>query len=108
MVAAKGLSGGKVTPEAHRKISAIVLLVYLLANGADGTDVTHPDANKGAIARHPSAKYAIPPKTIATIGDMRNDALMFASAADPCLVTRPVSGGCRGARRRAGRGRRAA
>lgn len=29
-------------------------------------------------------------------------------AADPYLVTQPVSGGCRGARRRAGRGRRAA
>ena len=68
----------------------------------------HPDANKGATARYPSAKYAIPPKAIATIGDKRNDALMFDSAADPCLVTQPVSGVCRRARRRAGRGRRAA
>jgi hydroxymethylpyrimidine pyrophosphatase-like HAD family hydrolase len=41
-------------------------------------DVTHPDANKGAVARYVSAKYAIPPKAIATIGDMPNDVLMFA------------------------------
>ena len=60
----------------------------------------------GATARYPSAKYAIPPKTIATICYMRNDALMFASA-DPCLVTQPVSGGRRGPWRD-GRGRRAA
>jgi hypothetical protein len=39
---------------------------------------------------------------------MRNAAPTFASAADPCLVTQPVSGGCRGARRRTGRGRWAA
>jgi Cof subfamily protein (haloacid dehalogenase superfamily) len=41
-------------------------------------DVTHPDANKGAVARYLSAKYAIPPEGIATIGDMPNDVLMFA------------------------------
>jgi Cof subfamily protein (haloacid dehalogenase superfamily) len=41
-------------------------------------DVTHPDANKGAVARYLSAKYAIPPEAIATIGDMPNDVLMFA------------------------------
>lgn len=41
-------------------------------------DVTHPDANKGAVARYLSAKYAIPPEDIATIGDMPNDVLMFA------------------------------
>jgi Cof subfamily protein (haloacid dehalogenase superfamily) len=41
-------------------------------------DVTHPDANKGAVARYLSAKYAIPPDAIATIGDMPNDVLMFA------------------------------
>jgi hypothetical protein len=71
-------------------------------------EIAHSDANKGAIAGYPSAKYAIPPKTIATIGEMRNAAPTFASAADPCLVTQPVSGGCRGARRRTGRGRWAA
>jgi Cof subfamily protein (haloacid dehalogenase superfamily) len=41
-------------------------------------DVTHPDANKGAVARYLSAKYGIPPGGIATIGDMPNDVLMFA------------------------------
>ena len=41
-------------------------------------DVTHPDANKGAVVRYLSAKYAIPPEAIATIGDMPNDVLMFA------------------------------
>ena len=41
-------------------------------------DVTHPDANKGAVARYLSEKYAIPTSAIATIGDMPNDVLMFA------------------------------
>jgi Cof subfamily protein (haloacid dehalogenase superfamily) len=41
-------------------------------------DVTHPDANKGAVAKYLSAKYSIPPEAIATIGDMPNDVLMFA------------------------------
>jgi Cof subfamily protein (haloacid dehalogenase superfamily) len=41
-------------------------------------DVTHPDANKGAVARYLSEKYAIPASAIATIGDMPNDVLMFA------------------------------
>ena len=41
-------------------------------------DVTHPEANKGAVARYLSAKYGIAPQAIATIGDMPNDVLMFA------------------------------
>ena len=41
-------------------------------------DVTHPDANKGAVAKYLSDKYQIPPEAIATIGDMPNDVLMFA------------------------------
>ncbi len=41
-------------------------------------DVTHPDANKGAVARWLSARYGIPAQQIATIGDMPNDVLMFA------------------------------
>jgi hydroxymethylpyrimidine pyrophosphatase-like HAD family hydrolase len=41
-------------------------------------DVTHPDANKGAVARYLSGRYDIPPEAIATIGDMPNDVLMFA------------------------------
>jgi hypothetical protein len=41
-------------------------------------DVTHPDANKGAVAKYLSAKFGIPAEAIATIGDMPNDVLMFA------------------------------
>jgi Cof subfamily protein (haloacid dehalogenase superfamily) len=41
-------------------------------------DVTHPDANKGFVARALSAKYGIPSEAIATIGYMPNDVLMFA------------------------------
>jgi Cof subfamily protein (haloacid dehalogenase superfamily) len=41
-------------------------------------DITHPLANKGAVARFLSARYSIPPEEIATLGDMPNDVLMFA------------------------------
>jgi len=41
-------------------------------------DVTHPQANKGAVAQYLSARYHIPAEAIATIGDMPNDVLMFA------------------------------
>jgi Cof subfamily protein (haloacid dehalogenase superfamily) len=41
-------------------------------------DVTHPDANKGCVARYLSTTYQIPPEEIATIGDQPNDVLMFA------------------------------
>jgi hypothetical protein len=41
-------------------------------------DVTHPDANKGAVAKYLSQRYSIPTDNIATIGDMPNDILMFA------------------------------
>jgi hypothetical protein len=41
-------------------------------------DVTHPQANKGAVAQYLAAKYKIEPQEIATIGDMPNDVLMFA------------------------------
>jgi Cof subfamily protein (haloacid dehalogenase superfamily) len=41
-------------------------------------DVTHPQANKGAVARYLAEKYKLDPDDIATIGDMPNDVLMFA------------------------------
>jgi Cof subfamily protein (haloacid dehalogenase superfamily) len=41
-------------------------------------DVTHPQANKGAVVTFLSERYGIPPDDIATIGDMANDVLMFA------------------------------
>jgi Cof subfamily protein (haloacid dehalogenase superfamily) len=41
-------------------------------------DITHPDANKGAVAQWLSRRFGIPSEAIATIGDMPNDVLMFA------------------------------
>ncbi|MGH6880822.1 Cof-type HAD-IIB family hydrolase [Hypericibacter sp.] len=40
-------------------------------------DVTHPQANKGAVVTTMSRRLNIPPEQIATIGDMPNDVLMF-------------------------------
>jgi Cof subfamily protein (haloacid dehalogenase superfamily) len=40
-------------------------------------DVTHPQANKGAVVTTLSKMLSIPPEQIATIGDMPNDVLMF-------------------------------
>jgi Cof subfamily protein (haloacid dehalogenase superfamily) len=40
-------------------------------------DVTHPDANKGAVVMTLSKMLSIPSAEIATIGDMPNDVLMF-------------------------------
>jgi len=40
-------------------------------------DVTHPQANKGAVVATLSKLLNIPPAQIATIGDMPNDVLMF-------------------------------
>jgi Cof subfamily protein (haloacid dehalogenase superfamily) len=41
-------------------------------------DVTHPEANKGSVARFLAARYGLDVDEIATIGDMPNDVLMFA------------------------------
>jgi Cof subfamily protein (haloacid dehalogenase superfamily) len=41
-------------------------------------DVTHPQANKGAVVKYLSKTYQIPAEEIATIGDQPNDVLMFA------------------------------
>jgi Cof subfamily protein (haloacid dehalogenase superfamily) len=40
-------------------------------------DITHPDANKGAVVAMLSKFLSVPPAEIATIGDMPNDVLMF-------------------------------
>jgi hydroxymethylpyrimidine pyrophosphatase-like HAD family hydrolase len=40
-------------------------------------DVTHPQANKGAVVATLSKLLNIPPEQIATMGDMPNDVLMF-------------------------------
>ena len=41
-------------------------------------DVTHPEANKGAVVRYLSRVYDVPESRIATLGDQPNDVLMFA------------------------------
>jgi Cof subfamily protein (haloacid dehalogenase superfamily) len=41
-------------------------------------DITHPEANKGSVARFLAERYALATNEIATIGDMPNDVLMFA------------------------------
>lgn len=41
-------------------------------------DITHPNANKGNVARYLATRYEIPAAAIATMGDMPNDVLMFA------------------------------
>jgi len=41
-------------------------------------DVTHPDANKGVVAKFLAKRYQMSAEEIATIGDMPNDILMFA------------------------------
>jgi len=41
-------------------------------------DVTHPQANKGEVAKYLAQKYQLATDEIATIGDMPNDVLMFA------------------------------
>ena len=40
-------------------------------------DVTHPQANKGAVVATLSRLLNIPPEQIVTFGDMPNDVLMF-------------------------------
>ena len=40
-------------------------------------DVTHKDANKGAVVADLSAHHAVSAEEIATIGDRPNDVLMF-------------------------------
>jgi Cof subfamily protein (haloacid dehalogenase superfamily) len=41
-------------------------------------DVTHPEANKGSVAKYLAAQYNLAAEQIATIGDASNDVLMFA------------------------------
>jgi Cof subfamily protein (haloacid dehalogenase superfamily) len=40
-------------------------------------DITHPEANKGAVVDALAKRFGIPATEIATIGDMPNDVLMF-------------------------------
>jgi Cof subfamily protein (haloacid dehalogenase superfamily) len=43
-------------------------------------DITHPDANKGHVLRRLAQELEIPTESIATLGDMPNDILMFAQS----------------------------
>jgi Cof subfamily protein (haloacid dehalogenase superfamily) len=43
-------------------------------------DVTHPEANKGSVIRYLSGALGVSADEIATIGDMPNDVLMFATS----------------------------
>lgn len=49
-------------------------------------DVTHPEANKGAVLRHLSRERDVPLERIATIGDQPNDMLMFDGAGLPIAM----------------------
>ena len=59
--------------EPERQVSAARSQPYYV-------DVTHPDANKGAVVLALSKMLAIPVEQIATIGDMPNDTTMFAKS----------------------------
>ncbi len=65
----------KATEAVHDKfgdhVSAAASQPYYL-------DVTHPQANKGAVAKYLAGRYKLHSDDIATIGDMPNDVLMFA------------------------------
>jgi Cof subfamily protein (haloacid dehalogenase superfamily) len=65
----------KATDAVHDKfgddVSAAASQPYYL-------DVTHPQANKGAVAKYLAVQYKLDADDIATIGDMPNDVLMFA------------------------------
>lgn len=65
----------KAAEEAHERfgehVSAAASQPYYL-------DVTHPNANKGSVAKYMARQYGLAPEQIATIGDMPNDVLMFA------------------------------
>jgi Cof subfamily protein (haloacid dehalogenase superfamily) len=59
-----------ITDELGDRVSAATSQPYYL-------DITHPLANKGAVVDFLSRRYEIPRESIATIGDGRNDVLMF-------------------------------
>jgi hydroxymethylpyrimidine pyrophosphatase-like HAD family hydrolase len=62
-------------------------------------NITHPDANKGEVARRISRKLGIPQEAIATVGDMPNDVLMFALSGLSIAMGQSTEGVKRAARR---------
>ena len=61
---------GSIQREFGRRVTAARSQPYYL-------DVTHPDANKGAIVRRLARYLNVSPRRVATIGDQMNDTLMF-------------------------------
>jgi hypothetical protein len=61
----------KVRAQCGDRVSAAQSQPYYL-------DITHPQANKGAVVAYLAAQLGIPAERFATIGDMPNDVLMFA------------------------------
>lgn len=61
-------------------VAALGATVSATRSQAYYLDVTHPDANKGAVVAYLSAHLGIPTHAIATIGDGDNDTLMFTPA----------------------------
>jgi Cof subfamily protein (haloacid dehalogenase superfamily) len=59
-----------IADELGDRVSAATSQPYYL-------DITHPRANKGAVVDFLSKRYEVPREDIATIGDGRNDVLMF-------------------------------
>jgi Cof subfamily protein (haloacid dehalogenase superfamily) len=62
-------------------------------------DVTHPDANKGAVAKYLAERYQLTPGEMATIGDQPNDVLMFAHSGLSIAMGNADAGVRRSARR---------
>lgn len=74
--------------EDHGRVAAAEAAITAALGGAVSAtrsqayyvDVTHPDANKGAVVVYLAARLGIPASAVATIGDGQNDTLMFAAA----------------------------
>src|SRR4029079_8184127 len=81
----------EVTRRLGRHVSAALSQPYYL-------DVTHPKANKGEVVTLLSTMLAIPTAQIATIGDMRNDVLMFQRSGVSIAMGNATSGVQREAR----------
>lgn len=62
-------------------------------------DVTHPEANKGSVIHYLSGSLGVAAEQIATIGDMPNDVLMFATSGLSIAMGNADSGVQRAARR---------
>ena len=76
-----------VSDDHNRIVAAAKLIDTHLGNAVSATssenaflDITHPQANKGAVIHALSRRLDVPASRIVTIGDMPNDVLMFAQS----------------------------